>query len=88
MDFATGTIRKLCDRYGFIRADKDFGGGDYFFLPMTVEPKGTPWTALVEGSAVTFVPTEHEKGLRATKVRVIPAAVMQPSSSDFLGTRL
>lgn len=64
-----GVIRKLTDKFGFIRTD---AGEDRFFLPMTVEPKGTPWAALVEGDRVSFKPTEHpEKGLRAEAVRVV-----------------
>lgn len=64
-----GVIRKLTEKFGFIRSD---AGEDRFFLPMTVEPKGTPWGALAEGDRVTFEPKEHpEKGLRAERVRVV-----------------
>jgi hypothetical protein len=80
-----GTIRKLCAKYGFIRGDN---GSDFFFLPMTVEPKGTAWSAMVEGSRVQFKPIEHErivtdiatgeerteKGLRAQHVCVVTTA--------------
>lgn len=91
----TGTIRKLCPKFGFIRGDE---GSDYFFLPMTVEPKGTAWSALTEGQRVEFKPIEHErvvtdaisgedrkeKGLRAQHVCVVPTigAHIVPSSSQ------
>ncbi len=71
--FYTGVIRRMCDKYGFVRADQAFGAADYFFLPMTVEPKGTPWSALSEGVRVQFRPTEHDRGLRAEGVRVVLA---------------
>ena len=85
LELEIGTIRKLCPKYGFIRGDN---GSDFFFLPMTVEPKGTAWTALREGQRVQFRPFEHErtvpdpttgedrieKGLRAQHVCVVAAA--------------
>jgi cold shock CspA family protein len=64
----TGTIKRLADKYGFIRAHD---GCEYFFLPRAVEPKGIAWTALSEGAAVVFAPMEHERGLRAARVRMV-----------------
>lgn len=61
----SGTIRRLqsAKGYGFLSAN----GRDYFFHRTALDPPSA-FDALHEGTTVTFVATEGEKGLRAEQV--------------------
>lgn len=71
----TGTIKNLCkakggerETFGFIRGED---GNDRFFLPTALLEGVSVFPTLKPGVPVEFEHLDHDKGARATKIRVV-----------------
>lgn len=67
---ASGSIRALKDKYGFIKQD---AGDDCFFLPTAMQKTpGIRFEDLVIGQRVEFTVVDNgDKGLRAVDILVV-----------------
>lgn len=75
-----GTIISITERYGFIR---NGNGVSHHFSPRSML-KGESYESLSIGKKVTFEPEAGPKGMRATRIKIVPSFSGRSAAHKFL----